>query len=63
MEKVRKRHDNFEVLVAWKGLIAAGDSWEPLQVMFEDVQFKVRDFFGRCRATAVARQAKRFISL
>ncbi len=38
---------HFEVLIAWKGLNAAGDSWETRNVIFENVPSKVRVFFNR----------------
>ncbi len=44
--------------VAWKGLIAAGDSWEPLSVMFKDVPSKVREFFKRRRLNPTLRRAR-----
>ncbi len=50
--------DHFEALVAWKGLTVAGDSWEPLTVMFEDVPSKAREFFKRRRLNPILRRAR-----
>ncbi len=60
---IRKAGDHFEVLVAWKGLTAAEDSWEPLSVMFEDVPSKVREFFKRRRLNPTLRRARTTIGL
>ncbi len=53
IKDVRKSADHFEVLVAWKGLNAAGDSWEPLTVMFEDAQSNFRAIFKRRRLNPI----------
>ncbi len=37
IKDIRETADVFEVLVGWKGLNTAGDSWQLLSVMFEDV--------------------------
>ncbi len=54
---------HFEVLVAWKGLTATGDSWEPFSVMFEDVPSKVREFFKRRRLNPTLHRARTSIGL
>ncbi len=63
IKDIREAADGFEVLVGWKGLTTAGDSWEPLTVMFEDVPSKVRDFFKHRRLTQVIRRARASIGL
>ncbi len=57
---IREAANHFEVLVAWKGLAAAGDSWEPLSVMFEDVPSK---FSKRRRLNPTLRRARASIAL
>ncbi len=47
MKGIREAN-HLEALVAWKGIPAAEDSWEPLTVMFEDFPSKIREFF-KCR--------------
>ena len=63
LKDVREVSGHFEVLVAWKGLTTAGDSWEPLTVMFEDVPSKVREFFKRRRLNPILRRARASIGL
>ncbi len=63
IKDIREAGNHFEVLVAWKGLTAAGDSWEPLTVMFEDVPSKVREFFKRRRLNPTLRRARTSIGL
>ena len=63
IKDLRETSDRFEVLVAWKGLTSAGDSWEPLTNMYEDVPTKVRDFFKRRRNSAALRKAKSSLGL
>eukprot|EP00171_Calliarthron_tuberculosum_P000656 IDg656t1 len=40
LKDIREVSEKFEVLVSWKGPSTAGDSWEPLQIMYEDVPAK-----------------------
>ncbi len=63
IKDVREAADRFEVLVCWKGLIIAGDSWEPLTVMLEDVTIKVREFFKRRRLNPILRRTRASIGL
>ncbi len=63
IEDVREAADRFEVLVCWKGLSTAGDSWAPLTVMLEDVTSKVREFFKRRRLNPILRRTRAPIGL
>lgn len=63
VKDVRESNGFFEVLVSWKGLSTAGDSWEPLENMFEDTPSKVRDFFRKKRASNLVQRAKDSINL
>ncbi len=63
IKDVREAASHFEVLVAWKGLTTARDSWEPLTVKFEDVLSKIREFFKRRRLNPVLRRARASIGL
>lgn len=63
IKDVKKRNDEFQVLVSWKGLSSKGDTWEPLQAMFEDVPSKVRAFFKRKRKTAALSAAMKSLRL
>ncbi len=63
IKAIREAGNHFEVLVAWKGLTAAGDSWEPLSVTFEDVPSKVREFFKSRRLNPTLRRARTSIGL
>lgn len=63
IKNVRKEKGQFEALVAWKGLTDRGDSWEPLQVMYEDVPSKVRAYFKDKRKTKIMEAAKKSIGL
>lgn len=60
---LRNVDGQFELLVSWKGLSSAGDSWEPLPIMFEDVPTKVRAFFKRRRLTALMKRAKDYLHI
>lgn len=53
----------FEVLISWRGLIAARDRWEPPTWMFEDKLSKLRNLFKRCGSTVASRDAKHSIVL
>lgn len=56
VDKIKDLRDSgkcFEILVSWKGLTAAGDFWEPLDIMFEDVPSRVRAYFRRRRLNDV----------
>ncbi len=49
IKDVQEAAGHVDVLVAWKGLTTAGDSWKPLTVMFEEVPSKILEFFkSRC---------------
>ncbi len=63
VKDIREAADGFEVLVCWKGLTTAGDSWEPLTVMFEDVPSKVRDFFKHRRLNQILPRGRASIGL
>ena len=54
---------NFKVLVAWKGLATAGDTWEPLSNMYEDVPAKVREFFKKRHKNSLINHAKASLGL
>ena len=60
VDKIKNLRENdgvFELLVSWKGLSDSGDSWEPLNVMQEDVPSKVRQYFKRKRNTGLVKRA------
>eukprot|EP00171_Calliarthron_tuberculosum_P017955 IDg17955t1 len=57
------RSKKFERLQAIKDITTASDSWEPLPIMFEDVQPKVRDFLKYRRSNAIILRARTFLSL
>ena len=63
IKDIRETNGVFEVLVSWKDLTTAGDSWEPLTTIFEDVPTKVRTYFKRSRLTSVAKKAKTFLEV
>ena len=63
IKDLREVQGEFEVLVSWKGLSTSGDSWEPLNIMYEDVPSKVRAFFKRRRLTSAMKRAKNLIML
>ncbi len=63
VKDIREAAVGFEFLVNWKGLTTAGDSWEPLTVMFKDVPSKVRDFFKHRRLNQIRRRARASIGL
>ncbi len=58
IEDVPDAAGHFEVLVACKGLTTAGDSWEPLAVIFEVVSHMFREFFMRRRLNPILRRAR-----
>lgn len=47
IKNIRESDRIFEVLFSWKGLSPNGDFWESLEIMYEDVQTKVRACFNR----------------
>lgn len=53
---------NFEALVAWKGLYALNNYWEPLDNMYDDVPTESKHFFKRCK-TPVQLRLKAFLEL
>lgn len=53
----------FELLLSLKGITDAGDSWQQLRIMHEDVQSKFRTFLDRTRTGNTILSAKRFIGL
>ncbi len=63
IKDVREVADLFEILVCWKSLTSAGDSWEPLIVMLEDDPSKVSVFFRRRRLNPILRRARESIGL
>jgi len=63
IKDIREVQGQFQVLVAWKGLSSAGDSWEPLIFMFEDVPTKVKAYFKRRRQSDIMKRAKEFLKL
>eukprot|EP00171_Calliarthron_tuberculosum_P021806 IDg21806t1 len=54
---------DFTDRICWKGLTTAGDSWEPLQIMFEDVPSKIRSFFKHRRSNLILRRARTSLGL
>ncbi len=60
---VREAADHFEVLIAGKDLTTAGDSWEPLTVIFEDVPATARAFFKRRHLNPILRRSLASIGL
>ncbi len=63
IKDVREAAGHFEVLVAWKGLTTAVDSWEPLTVMFKDVPCTAREFIKRRRLNPILRRVRASIGL
>ncbi len=63
IKDIREMDGTFQVLVAWKGLSSASDSWEPLKFMFEDVPTKVRQYFKRRRQSDIMRRARASINI
>lgn len=63
VKNVRETTDGFELLVSWKGLSASGDTWEPLNIMFEDFPTKVREYFKRRTRNVTMKKAQESIGI
>ena len=63
IKDLRERRNHFEVLVSWKGWSETSDSWEPLDVIYEDVPSKVREYFRRRRSTPLIEKARTSLSI
>lgn len=62
IRNLRESSGGFEALVAWKGLSSSSDSWEPLNIVFEDLPSKVKQFFKR-RLNSTHRRTKTSLGL
>ena len=58
VKDLREKAGQFQVLVGWKGYSSNSDTWEPLNIMYEDAPGKVREYFKRHRSNAIIRRAK-----
>lgn len=63
IKNIRESNGIFQVLVSWKGLSSNGGSWEPLEVMWEDVPSKVRAHFNRRRKTDLIKNAAESLAI
>eukprot|EP00924_Labyrinthula_sp_SR-Ha-C_P003577 maker-scaffold_53-augustus-gene-1.22-mRNA-1 protein AED:0.44 eAED:0.44 QI:0/0/0/0.5/0/0/2/0/1183 len=57
------RHENgrYELCTRWKGFTEADDTWEPLDVIWEDVKHVVEAFFRKGGEDQMIREAKLFL--
>lgn len=63
VKDVRQNDNEFQVFVSQKGFTSAGDIWQPLTNMFEDVPRMVRAFFGKKRSSYLVKRTKSSIAL
>lgn len=63
IKDLRETDGEFEVIVAWKGLTAAGNAWGPLSIVFEDVPSNVPAFFKCRRQSGIIKRAKKQLKL
>lgn len=58
VKDIRFRKDKREILISLMGLKASWDTWEPFDIIYEDVNIAVRSFLLSQRHTDSIREAR-----